>query len=155
MYEKKFIYQCYDLYNLIKYVDGDHDILEQLLIVGCFIAKDDKILIFDDKDNKKKMGAISAVAKNLNLKLDKDAPKWEGLFENDNFILRREYYHETDEILLKKLSNSLDEGFKVFFCIGESLNDRENDLHFDVIEQQLKNTIFKIDKIRINYFKIK
>ena len=60
---------------------------------------------------------------------------------------RREYYHETDEILLKKLSNSLDEGFKVFFCIGESLNDRENNLHFDVIEQQLKNTIFKIDKI--------
>ena len=93
-YEKKFIDQCYDLYNLIKYVDGDHDILEQLLIVGCFIAKDDKILILDDKDNKKKMGAISTVAKNLNLKLDKDASKWEGLFENDNFILRREYYHE-------------------------------------------------------------
>ena len=60
---------------------------------------------------------------------------------------RREYYHETDEILLKKLSNSLDEGFKVFFCIGESLNERDNDLHFDVIEKQLKNTIFKIDKI--------
>jgi DNA gyrase subunit B len=93
-YEKKFIDQCYDLYNLIKYVDGDHDILEQLLIVGCFIAKDDKILILDDKDNKKKMGAISTVAKNLNLKLDKDASRWEGLFENDNFILRREYYHE-------------------------------------------------------------
>ena len=93
-YEKKFIDQCYDLYNLIKYVDGDHDILEQLLIVGCFIAKDDKILILDDEDNKKKMGAISTVAKNLNLKLDKDASKWEGLFENDNFILRREYYHE-------------------------------------------------------------
>jgi triosephosphate isomerase len=60
---------------------------------------------------------------------------------------RREYFQENDEILLKKLSNSLDEGFKVFFCIGESLNDRKNDLHFDVIEQQLKNTIFKIDKI--------
>jgi triosephosphate isomerase len=60
---------------------------------------------------------------------------------------RREYYHETDDILLNKLSNSLDEEFKVFFCIGESLKDRENDLHFDVIEQQLKSTIFRINKI--------
>ena len=137
-YEKKFIDQCYDLYNLIKYVDGDHDILEQLLIVGCFIAKDDKILILDDKDNNKKMGAISTVAKNLNLKLDKDASKWEGLFENDNFILRREYYHEyiekkldikffKNENILKKFSkySGIANNFQNSCIIKEGENNTE------------------------------
>ena len=59
---------------------------------------------------------------------------------------RREYYHENDEILLKKLSNSLDEGFKVFFCIGESLNDRKMIFILMLLNNNLKTQFLKLTK---------
>ena len=96
-YDKNFIVQSYELYKLIKSIDGDKEILEQLSIVGAFTEKDNIILITEDKNNQKKLGAIKAVAENLNQNLEKDDSKWQGLIENDSFILRREFYHELIE----------------------------------------------------------
>ena len=96
-YDKTFIVQSYELYKLIKSIDGDKEILEQLSIVGAFTEKDNIILITEDKNNQKKLGAIKAVAENLNQNLEKDDSKWQGLVENDSFILRREFYHELIE----------------------------------------------------------
>ncbi|WP_440679831.1 DNA gyrase subunit B [Candidatus Pelagibacter sp. HIMB1517] len=96
-YDKTFIVQSYELYKLIKSIDGDKEILEQLSIVGAFTEKDNIILITEDKNNQKKLGAIKAVAENLNQNLEKDESKWQGLIENDSFILRREFYHELIE----------------------------------------------------------
>ena len=96
-YDKNFIFQSYELYKLIKSIDGDKEILEQLSIVGAFTEKDNIILITKDKNNQKKLGAIKAVAENLNQNLEKDDSKWQGLIENDSFILRREFYHELIE----------------------------------------------------------
>ena len=96
-YDKTFIVQSYELYKLIKSIDGDKEILEQLSIVGAFTKKDNIILITEDKNNQKKLGAIKAVAENLNQNLEKDDSKWQGLFENDSFVLRREFYHELIE----------------------------------------------------------
>ena len=96
-YDKTFIVQSYELYKLIKSIDGDKKILEQLSIVGAFTEKDNIILITEDKNNQKKLGAIKAVAENLNQNLEKDDSKWQGLIENDSFILRREFYHELIE----------------------------------------------------------
>ena len=96
-YDKNFIVQSYELYKLIKSLDGDKEILEQLSIVGAFTEKDNIILITEDKNNQKKLGAIKAVAENLNQNLEKDDSKWQGLIENDSFILRREFYHELIE----------------------------------------------------------
>ena len=96
-YDKNFIVQSYELYKLIKSIDGDKEILEQLSIVGAFTEKDNIILITEDKNNQKKLGAIKAVAENLNQNLEKDDTKWQGLIENDSFILRREFYHELIE----------------------------------------------------------
>ena len=96
-YDKNFIFQSYELYKLIKSIDGDKEILEQLSIVGAFTEKDNIILITKDKNNQKKLGAIKAVAENLNQNLEKDDSKWRGLIENDSFILRREFYHELIE----------------------------------------------------------
>ena len=96
-YDKTFIVQSYELYKLIKSIDGDKEILEQLSIVGAFTEKDNIILITEDKNNHKKLGAIKAVAENLNQNLEKDDSKWQGLIENDSFILRREFYHELIE----------------------------------------------------------
>ena len=96
-YDKNFIFQSYELHKLIKSIDGDKEILEQLSIVGAFTEKDNIILITEDKNNQKKLGAIKAVAENLNQNLEKDDSKWQGLIENDSFILRREFYHELIE----------------------------------------------------------
>ena len=42
-FDKNFINQCYELYDLIKSIDGDHEILEQLVIIGAFTTKEKKI----------------------------------------------------------------------------------------------------------------
>ena len=102
VFNKDFINQCYNLYDLIKSVDGDQEILEQLITVGTFTEKDKKILILDDSKNKKKEGAMSVVAQQLNTLLKKDDPRWASSFEDNFFILRREFYHEKIE---KKLSS--------------------------------------------------
>ncbi len=93
-FDKNFIDDCYKLYNLIKSVDADGEILEQLVTIGAFTIKNNKILILDDKDNKKKSGAISAVADQLNSRFKKDESKWTSKFENSCFVLEREFYHE-------------------------------------------------------------
>ena len=38
-YDKTFIVQSYELYKLIKSIDGDKEILEQLSIVGAFTER--------------------------------------------------------------------------------------------------------------------
>ena len=60
---------------------------------------------------------------------------------------RREYYNEDDDLLLRKLKVSLENNFKVYFCIGESLEDREKNNHFKKVKNQLEKTVFKIDNI--------
>ena len=50
---------------------------------------------------------------------------------------RRQYFNESDSTLLKKDNNALSENFKVFFCIGESIDDRNNNNYF-------KNCFIKI-----------
>ena len=101
-YDKDFLKKCYELFNLIKLIDGDNEILEMLITVGAFTEKEKNILILDDPDNKKKIGAMLAVAQqfNRNLKILNEA-KWEGTFEKNTFILKRELYHEK---IIKKLN---------------------------------------------------
>ena len=57
---------------------------------------------------------------------------------------RREYYGETDETLNKKLSQCLKNGLTPIFCIGEKLDERESNRHFDVVKAQLENTLCKL-----------
>ena len=44
---------------------------------------------------------------------------------------RRENFTETNEELKQKVDISLKNGLKVIFCCGESLSQRENEVHFD------------------------
>lgn len=50
---------------------------------------------------------------------------------------RRQYFHETDEIINKKIKASLKHNLTVIFCIGESLKEREDGKTFDVLKGQL------------------
>jgi triosephosphate isomerase (TIM) len=55
---------------------------------------------------------------------------------------RRQYFGEDDKLLSVKVDTALKNGLKPIFCIGETLDEREAEQHFDVIKTQLKNGIF-------------
>jgi triosephosphate isomerase len=55
---------------------------------------------------------------------------------------RRAYYHETPEILKEKVRLALSNKLTPIFCIGEVLAEREADRHFEVVDTQLKDSLF-------------
>ena len=57
---------------------------------------------------------------------------------------RRQFFSESNDVLMNKISLSLSNNLKVIFCCGEDINQREKDLHFEIIEDQLKSTVFKL-----------
>ena len=59
---------------------------------------------------------------------------------------RRAYFKEDNEILLKKVKIALKYNLDIIFCVGESLEQRENNKYFDVIKEQISETILKLNK---------
>ena len=59
---------------------------------------------------------------------------------------RRAYYGENDEILMKKVNLVLENEMKAIFCFGEKLEQREAGNHFEVVENQIKNVVFKLSE---------
>ncbi|WP_333877864.1 triose-phosphate isomerase [Flavobacterium sp.] len=58
---------------------------------------------------------------------------------------RRAYFHETDTILAQKVTTALKHDMTVIFCFGEELKDRQNNQHFNVVENQLRDGLFHIE----------
>lgn len=59
---------------------------------------------------------------------------------------RRAYFHETDSLLANKVDTALKHDMKIIFCFGEELKDRQEKQHFNVVEYQLKDALFHLDK---------
>jgi triosephosphate isomerase len=57
---------------------------------------------------------------------------------------RRAIFHETDAIIADKVTNALKHEMRVIFCFGEELKDRQNEQHFNVVENQLRDGLFHI-----------
>jgi len=57
---------------------------------------------------------------------------------------RREYFKETNEDLKQKVDVSLKNNLEVIFCCGESLNQREEEVHFDWIKSQISESLFHL-----------
>ncbi len=51
---------------------------------------------------------------------------------------RRTYYGETDSIIADKIQTALGLGLIPIFCIGENLDERKAEKHFEVVEKQLR-----------------
>ena len=58
---------------------------------------------------------------------------------------RRAYFHETDSILAYKVDTALTHNMTVIFCFGEELKDRQDQQHFNVVENQLRDGLFHIN----------
>ncbi len=59
---------------------------------------------------------------------------------------RRAYFGETDQLLANKVNTALQHKMTIIFCFGEELQDRKSNTHFSVVEQQLKNGLFHINR---------
>lgn len=59
---------------------------------------------------------------------------------------RRQYFGETNELLAKKVDAVLKHGLKPIFCVGETLQERESDIHFEVIKAQLREGLYHLDE---------
>lgn len=59
---------------------------------------------------------------------------------------RRTLFGETDEVVKKKVDAILDEGLRPIFCCGEPLEVREAGEHFTFVEQQIKASLFHLDR---------
>lgn len=57
---------------------------------------------------------------------------------------RRAYYHETPAILKEKVNLALANGLKVIFCIGEVLEEREQNKQNEVVKAQLEGSLFDL-----------
>jgi triosephosphate isomerase len=57
---------------------------------------------------------------------------------------RRAYFGETNSLLTEKVNTALKHNFRVIFCFGEELSDRKAGKHFDVIESQVKESLFHL-----------
>ncbi|WP_408645547.1 triose-phosphate isomerase [Thermotoga profunda] len=69
---------------------------------------------------------------------------------------RRHIFGETDEMINKKIKAVLNSGMKPIICIGETKEEREKGLTFCVVESQLRQALFglnrdDIDQIVIAY----
>lgn len=59
---------------------------------------------------------------------------------------RRSHFVETDELLAQKVKTALDKNMRIIFCFGEELQDRKSGNHFSIVENQLKNALFNLEK---------
>ena len=59
---------------------------------------------------------------------------------------RRQYFNETNEQLSKKVDRLLDNDISPIFCIGELLEERESENHFNIVKQQIEEGLFHLNK---------
>ncbi|MDR3236070.1 MAG: triose-phosphate isomerase [Prevotellaceae bacterium] len=60
---------------------------------------------------------------------------------------RREYYGETNDILLEKVKLALKYNLTPIFCIGEKLSEREAGKQFEVVKTQLQTVVSQLSAV--------
>lgn len=59
---------------------------------------------------------------------------------------RRLYFHEDDELINLKIQRLLHNNISPIFCCGESLDERENESHFEVVGAQIQSGLKGLKK---------
>lgn len=65
---------------------------------------------------------------------------------------RREYYHESNEILAEKVNRALEQNIIPIFCCGEPLSIRETESQNSYVEQQLRKSLFHLEAEKMKNF---
>ncbi len=59
---------------------------------------------------------------------------------------RRKYFNESSELLKEKVDVLLDHSIKPIFCCGEQLEEREKEIHFEVVKSQIQESLFHLNE---------
>ena len=59
---------------------------------------------------------------------------------------RRKYFKETDDKLKLKVDAAIASSMKIIFCIGEEFEERKNNNHFEIVNNQIKNSLFHLNE---------
>ena len=59
---------------------------------------------------------------------------------------RRKYFNETNEIIAQKVDRLMEQQLIPVVCCGETLEERKDGKHFDVVEKQVKEALFHLKK---------
>jgi len=59
---------------------------------------------------------------------------------------RRQYFHETNELLAKKLNIAISQNLTPIYCCGETLEQRENGNFLSVNETQIEEALFHLNE---------
>ncbi len=59
---------------------------------------------------------------------------------------RRSHFGETDTLLAQKVNAAIENDMRIIFCFGEELEQRKNETHFQVVEEQLKSALFNLEE---------
>jgi triosephosphate isomerase (TIM) len=62
---------------------------------------------------------------------------------------RRKYFHETDDVISKKITQLLKNEIQPIFCCGEILEIREKHQHNEFVASQIENTLFHLSEKQI------
>lgn len=62
---------------------------------------------------------------------------------------RRQYFAETDETVNKKVHTAFKHGLIPIMCVGETLEQREQNKTFDIIENQIKKDLKGLEKDQV------
>ncbi|HMV03472.1 MAG TPA: triose-phosphate isomerase, partial [Chitinophagales bacterium] len=62
---------------------------------------------------------------------------------------RRQYFNETDAVLLQKMQQAFSQNIQPIFCCGEPLDIREAEQHFVFIQQQLEHCLFYLSETEL------
>jgi len=57
---------------------------------------------------------------------------------------RRKYFNESNELLAKKIDATLQNEIIPIYCCGEILSERENNKHFEIVQNQLTESLFHL-----------
>lgn len=60
---------------------------------------------------------------------------------------RRKYFKESDEEIKLKIEQLLEFDIFPIFCCGETLEEREKGIHFDIVKKQIENSLFSFDPL--------
>ena len=60
---------------------------------------------------------------------------------------RRQFFHETNETVNKKIKAALLSGLKPIVCVGEALEEREKGMTFDVVKNHVNGSLAGLSKV--------
>ena len=63
---------------------------------------------------------------------------------------RRQFFNETNTVLLQKIQQAQKQNLISIFCCGEQLEDRNQNKQFEVVKKQLEESLFHLDQQLIN-----